>query len=200
MFFLGCMPEKPTSDPEPDDPQPSPTRFAQVPRRRGVGYILAAVVMVVVLIAFFLKDNQSELLVVGPDSSLSAAEKRSLFDAHRKFVDYPAHATEVCFILEPDKAEVGEVEGEVYGEYVKFKADEQTIDAFIKDQMGDKEAVEEPSPYSMWHYGIGGFDWWKPLDAEEKLLFEDKQKFITVDQSNGTVFYSYVRSYSNMAP
>jgi hypothetical protein len=47
-----------------------------------------------------------------------------------------------------------------------------------------------------WHQGVGDYDWWRPMAVENPEFYEDQRKFMTVDRSQGIVYFSYVRSYS----
>lgn len=141
------------------------------------------------VLSWFLR---SDLVVVGLDSSLSPDAKRSLFQKYSHETTYPEGATEVCFRLEPGLFK----DGDVYGEYVRFKADDATIDAFIESALGAEAKTETPTDYMAWHQGVGNYSWWRPMAVENPEFFEKQRKFITVDRSQGIVYFSYVRSYS----
>ena len=153
---------------------------------------VAIILLLIVLgagLSWFLRPN---IVVVGLDSTMTAEQKRALFTKHAHEITYPDAATEVCFRLEPGFYK----DGEVYGEYVRFKADEATIQSFVDSELGLDSQREEPSPYSKWHQGVGDYPWWRPISVEAPTFYEDGRRFITVDGTNGIVYYSFVRSYS----
>ena len=135
---------------------------------------------------------RSDLIEVGLDSSLSHEAKRTLFQKYSHETTYPEGATEVCFRLEPGLYK----DGDVYGEYVRFKADDTMIDSFVESTLGLDSKTETPTDYMAWHQGVGDYPWWRPMSVENPEFYEDQRKFITVDRSGGIVYYSYVRSYS----
>lgn len=134
------------------------------------------------------------VVVSGSTSELNAEQTRQLFEKFRHEVDYPLEASEVCFRLEPKNY----TDGDVFGEYVSFSASEEVIEQFLIQQFGNTNAVENPSPYSTWHFGVGNYEWWQPAESETPSHYEDGRKFATVDWAKKKVFYSYVRSYSKL--
>lgn len=143
------------------------------------------------LLSWFLR---TDLVEVGLDSTLSPESKRKLFKKYSYETSYPESASEVCFRLEPGNYE----DADVYGEYVRFKVDESTINTFVESTLGLDSLTEEPSDYVAWHQGVGDYPWWRPMSVESPEFYESERSFITVDRSNGIVYYSYVRSYSKL--
>lgn len=141
------------------------------------------------VLSWFLR---TDLVVVGLNSSLTPQAKRNLFEKNSHETTYPDNAEEVCFRLEPGFYE----DGEVYGEYVRFKADDTAIDEFVDSTLGLDSKTETPTDYMAWHQGVGDYPWWRPMAVENPEFYEDQRKFITVDRSQGIVYFSYVRSYS----
>jgi hypothetical protein len=135
---------------------------------------------------------RTDIVIVGLESPLSAEAKRSLFEKHRHEISYPESATEVCFRLEPGLYK----DGDVYGEYVRFKGSDEVIQAFVQSTLGLESQTENPLPYSQWHQGVGNYPWWQPMAVQQPTFYEKDRRFITVDPDQGLVFYSYVRSYS----
>ncbi len=151
-----------------------------------IGLILVGAIM-----SWFLAPD---IIEAGLDSSFSDEEKHALFSRYAHETSYPKTATEVCFRLEPGFYE----KGDVYGEYVRFKATAEVIDTFVESTLGlgSKRAV--PTDYASWHQGVGDYEWWRPMSVTDPVYYEDGRKFITVDSANGIVYYSYVRSYSEV--
>jgi hypothetical protein len=135
-----------------------------------------------------------DIIEVGMDSSHSGDEKRGLFVKYAHETSYPESASEVCFRLEPGFFE----NGDVYGEYVRFKASEEEIQQFVESTLGLDSKREVPTDYASWHQGVGNYEWWRPMAVADPVYYEDGRKFITVDSTNGIVYYSYVRSYSDV--
>ena len=69
-----------------------------------------------------------KIIEVGMDSPFSNEQKHALFERHAHETSYPKAATEVCFRLEPGFYK----KGDVYGEYVRFKATAEVIDTFVE--------------------------------------------------------------------
>lgn len=134
-----------------------------------------------------------DMVVIGLDSPLSFDEKRDLFEKYSHELLFPEKALEVCFRLEPGDYQ----NGDVYGEYIRFKATgAEEIEQFVAATLGEGARVESPSDYAQWHQGVGDYEWWRPLEVANPVYYEDGRKFITVDPDEFVVFYSYVRSYS----
>ena len=155
---------------------------------------VAAILLLVAVGALLSMYLRSDIIEVGLDSSLSSEQKRHLFEKNSHETSYPDGASEVCFRLEPGLYE----NGEVYGEYVRFKAEDPVIDSFIESSLGTSSKTEIPTDYVAWHQGVGNYPWWSPMSVEMPEYYEDQRKFITVDRSKGIVYYSYVRSYSKL--
>ena len=155
--------------------------------------VLGIIVLLFVLVAVFF-FRPPELVVVGFDSELNAEQRRALLDKFRHEVDCPADATNLCFRLEPALYK----NGDVYGEYVRFGAASNVIQQFMKEQFPGKDPTPKPLPYSRWHFGVGNYPWWKPMSITNATYFEDGRKFATIDWESSVVFYSYVRSYSQL--
>jgi hypothetical protein len=100
----------------------------------------------------------------------------------------------VCFRLEPGFYE----KGDVYGEYVRFKGTAEVIDTFVESTLGLESKRAVPTDYASWHQGVGDYEWWRPMSVVDPVYYEDGRKFITVDSAKGIVYYSYVRSYSEV--
>ena len=113
---------------------------------------------------------------------------------HRHEIDYPAGVSEVWFRLEPGAYE----KGDVYGEYVKFTGDESVLRPFIESALGEGARTQTPSDYVAWHQGVADHAWWAPLKIENPVFYEDGRRFMTVDTNQWLVYYSYVRSYSDV--
>ena len=136
----------------------------------------------------------ADIVVVGLDSQLSALQKKALFEQYAHKIPYPDEGEEVCYRLEPGFFE----EGEIYGEYLRFKANEDQQLAYIQATLGEKSLTEDPLPYSQWHQGVGNYLWWQPMQVENPVFYENGRKFITIDPDQGIVYYSFVRSYSRV--
>ena len=136
----------------------------------------------------------ADIVVVGLDSQLSAVQKKALFEQHAHEIPYPDEGEEVCYRLEPGFFE----EGEIYGEYLRFKANEDQQLAYIQATLGGESLTEDPLPYSQWHQGVGNYPWWQPMQVENPVFYENGRKFITIDPDQGIVYYSFVRSYSRV--
>ncbi len=161
---------------------------------RKTNLTVLAVIGLVLVGAIFSWFLAADIVVVGLDSSLSDDQKRALFQKHAHETSYPEAATEVCFRLEPGFYE----DGDVYGEYVRFKAGADVIEAFVESTLGLESEREVPTDYASWHQGVGDYPWWRPMAVTDPVYYEDGRKFITVDAANGIVYYSYVRSYSEV--
>ena len=129
-----------------------------------------------------------EQVVVGPDSILSVTEKKALFDQHSKLVEYPENATEIYFHLEP----ANYATTDICGEYIRFTADDETIDSYVTHHIGVDTKTESPSEYIAWHLGVGDYEWWNPAGVEDPEYYENKESLITVDRENKVVYYSNV--------
>ncbi len=148
-------------------------------------------ILVGAILSWFLAPD---IIEVGLDSPYSKEQKRELFSKHAHETAYPESASEVCFRLEPGLFE----DGDVYGEYVRFKASAEEIDAFVDSTLGLDSEREVPTDYASWHQGVGNYEWWRPMAVKDPIYYEDARKFITVDSANGIVYFSYVRSYSDV--
>jgi hypothetical protein len=145
------------------------------------------------LVAFLLLPGE-QIIVVGLDSTLSPEQKQRLFEENAHEIIYPDAGQEICFRLEPGFY----AEGEIYGEYLRFKADASNIATFVEATLGEASLTEDPLPYSQWHQGVGDYPWWRPMQVAQPVYYEDGRRFITVDPDQGIVYYSYVRSYSRV--
>lgn len=155
--------------------------------------VIVSLIVLLGLTGYFF-FRSPEVVISGLASELNAEQKRHLFEKFRHEVDYPLEASDVCFRLEPRHYS----DGDVFGEYVRFSAAEEVIGQFLQQQFGNTNTVENPSPYSTWHFGVGDYEWWQPADSENPFYYEDGRKFATVDWKRKIVFYSYVRSYSEL--
>ena len=155
---------------------------------------VAAIIGLILVGAVFSWFLAPDVLVVGLDSTLSAEEKISLFSKHAHETSYPTNASEVCFRLEPGFYK----DGKVYGEYVRFKASEDAILEFVDSTLGLDSKREVPTDYASWHQGVGDYEWWKPMSVADPVYYEYGRKFITADMVGGIVYFSYVRSYSEV--
>lgn len=152
---------------------------------------IIGLILVGAILSWFLA---ADIVVVGLDSTLSAEKKRALFSQHAHETSYPDTASEICFRLEPGFYK----DGNVYGEYVRFKASEEVIQDFVESTLGMDSKRETPTDYASWHQGVGNYEWWLPMSVENPVYYEDGRKFITVDTAGGIVYFSYVRSYSDV--
>ena len=148
-------------------------------------------ILVGAILSWFLAPD---IIEVGMDSSYSEEQKRELFSKYAHETSYPESALELCFRLEPGFFE----DGDVYGEYVRFKASEEDIQKFVDSTLGLDSKREVPTDYASWHQGVGDYEWWRPMSVAEPIYYEEGRKFITVDQAAGIVYFSYVRSYSDV--
>lgn len=155
---------------------------------------VTAVIGLILVGAVFSWFLAPDIIVVGLDTSYSDEQKRDLFTKHAHETSYPESATEVCFRLEPGFYQ----DGDVYGEYVRFKVNSEEINTFVESAIGLDSRRETPTDYASWHQGVGNYDWWRPMSVKDPVFYEDGRKFITVDTANGIIYYSFVRSYSEV--
>ena len=143
--------------------------------------------LILAVVYFALKP--ATIVVVNPDSTLSPEAARKRFSRHAKEMSpYPPSATSAAFYLEPGNYETTDI----HGEYLKFQAPIEAIEAYIDSEIGLTNKTETPSSYSQWHWAIGDQQWYRPDTVEAPEHYEKKERMMTFDRTNKTLYYSSV--------